>query len=208
LSKLDPTSFKKKLHYSHKKKTFRYKERDEKKRADFLEKIKEIPEKRLVFVDETGFQTFFTRMCGYALRGLRLLAERPGRKIQRLNVVGAMKDNKIIAASIYSENTNTQVFNTWVEDCLCKALEPGDVVILDNASFHKSKATIELIEAVGACVLFLPPYSPDFNKIEKFWGTLKKRVRGEALMFEALKDAIKICITNTSDEILAMTDSH
>jgi transposase len=140
-------------------------------------------------------------MSGYALRGLRLFAERPGKKLRRLNVVGAMKNNKIIASAVYSENTNTQVFNTWVKDSLCQVLEPGDVIVLDNASFHKSKEMIASIEAVGASVLFLPPYSPDFNKIEKFWGTLKKRVRGIASRFERLNDAINICITNTSDEI-------
>jgi transposase len=77
-----------------------------------------------------------------------------------------LKNNKIIASAVYTENTNTCVFNNWVENSLCNVLVPGDVVVMDNASFHKSKKTIELIGSSGCEVLFLPPYSPDFNPIE------------------------------------------
>jgi transposase len=126
-----------------------------------------------------------------------------------------------------------------VENSLCKVLVPGDVVVMDNASFHKSKKTIELIKSSGCEVLyssqlklspenpessgderllnpnvsvgtriFLPPYSPDFNPIEKRWGTLKKRVRSVADAFEHLTDAVKMCLTKTSDEIRGLTGCH
>jgi transposase len=73
--------------------------------------------------------------------------------------------------------TNTDIFNTWVEALLLKEIHLWDYVILDNASFHKSLKTKELIESVGAHVLFLPPYSPDLNPIENYWALLKLYVR-------------------------------
>jgi transposase len=157
-----------------------------------------------VYLDETGFQTFFTTLYGYAKRGFRLFAEKPGRKFERLNVLAALVDKKIIAPLVYSGTTNTAVFNDWVKTHLCPALRPGQTVIMDNASFHKSKETVNLIEAVGCHVLFLAPYSPDFNPIENFWGTLKGRVRIISKHLSSLKDAIIGCLTRTCEEILHM----
>ena len=77
----------------------------------------------------------------------------------------------------FSGPCNTEVFNLWVENFLLKELEPGKIVIMDNATFHKSKRTQELIESVGSKLIFLPPYSPDLNPIEKFWSHLKRFLR-------------------------------
>jgi transposase len=73
---------------------------------------------------------------------------------------------------------------------LIPELKPGQVVILDNASFHKSKASIEIIEKAGCEVLFLPPYSPDFNPIEKFWANFKKKVKEALHEYSNLAEAI------------------
>jgi transposase len=90
-----------------------------------------------------------------------------------------------------------------VEKDLPLHLRKGDVVIMDNASFHKSKRTKELIERAGCKLLFLPAYSPDFNPIEKFWGTLKSRIRTVVKLFCTLQEAIIQCFKNTADEIKA-----
>lgn len=82
-------------------------------------------------------------------------------------------------------------FNTWVEEKLIKELKPGQTVVMDNASFHKSKKTIELIESVGCKVIFLSPYSPDLNPIEKYWANLKKWLKSNLKKFKNLNDAIK-----------------
>jgi transposase len=185
-----------------------YKERNEEKRQDYLDKLLKIPEKDRVYVDETGFQTFLTTLYGYAKRGCRLFAEKPGRKFQRLNVLAAYVNNEIIAPLIYSENTNTKVFNDWIKFHLCPALHPGQTVIMDNASFHKSKETIELIESAKCNVLFLAPYSPDLNPIENFWGTLKGRVRIVSKYLSSLKDVIRECLIKTCDEILGKAHSE
>ena len=80
--------------------------------------------------------------------------------------------------------------NSWVEKLLIKELKPGQFVVMDNAAFHKSQKTKELIESVGCKVIFLPPYSPDFNPIEKFWANMKRWIKNTLSDFEKLDDAI------------------
>lgn len=74
--------------------------------------------------------------------------------------------------------TDTEIFRAYVREVLCPTLRPGDVVIMDNLSPHKSDGTIQLLQAAGAEVLFLPAYSPDFNPIEKMWSKIKAFLRG------------------------------
>jgi len=78
----------------------------------------------------------------------------------------------------------------WVEECLCSELTQGDVVILDNASFHKSDRTKLLIENRGAKLLYLPPYSPDMNPIENYWAILKKYVRKRNTSFDVFYEIL------------------
>ena len=87
--------------------------------------------------------------------------------------------------------TNTEIFRVYVKEVLLPTLEPGDVVIMDNLSAHKSPHTIALIEEVGASVQFLPAYSPDFNPIEMMWSKIKNHLRSlEPRDSEELFDAI------------------
>jgi len=100
--------------------------------------------------------------------------------------------------------TDTEVFRAYVREVLCPTLRPGDQVVMDNLAPHKSDPTIQLIEAVGAEVLFLPAYSPDFNPIEKMWSKVKSLLRsaeartpdelvaaiGDALAKVTAKDAL------------------
>ena len=90
------------------------------------------------------------------------------------------------------------MFNTWIEKILLPELKEGQVVIMDNASFHKSEKSRLLIEGAGCKLLFLPPYSPDLNPIEKFWANFKNMVRGCFNCFSKLSEAIdhvfrKVC---------------
>ena len=77
----------------------------------------------------------------------------------------------------YDGYTNTEVFLSWVEHCLCKKLKSNQIVIMDNASFHKSNKVKELIEEVGGRLIYLPPYSPDINPIKHVWANLKRLIR-------------------------------
>ena len=91
---------------------------------------------------------------------------------------------------VFNGSCNTQLVETWVEKFLIKELKAGQVVIMDNASFHKSKKTKDLIESVGCKLLFLPPYSPDLNPIEKFWANMKRWIKDRISDFTQLYDAI------------------
>ena len=96
---------------------------------------------------------------------------------------------------IFYGSCNTEVFNNWVENILIKELKIGQVVVMDNASFHKSIKTKELIESVGCTIMFLPPYSPQFNPIEKFWANMKKWIRNKTTEVLKLEEIYKIiCI--------------
>lgn len=89
---------------------------------------------------------------------------------------------------------DSSLFNTWLKEMLIPNLIPGQVLILDNASFHKSAESQKLVEAAGCKILFLPPYSPDLNPIEKYWANMKKKVRellkGVQTFTEALDKAV------------------
>ena len=91
---------------------------------------------------------------------------------------------------VFNGSCNTEIFNSWVENFLIKELVPGQYVVMDNASFHKSQKTKALIESVGCKVIFLPPYSPDLNPIEKFWAIMKRWIRNRISGFDQLYDAL------------------
>lgn len=91
---------------------------------------------------------------------------------------------------VFNGSCNTQLFEAWVEQFLIKELKPGQVVIMDNALFHKSQRTKDFIESVGCKLVFLPPYSPDLNPIEKFWANMKRWIEYNIANFKQLYDAI------------------
>jgi transposase len=91
---------------------------------------------------------------------------------------------------IFQGTCHSELFETWVEKFLIKELVPGQIFIMDNATFHKSAKTKELIEQAGCQLLFLPPYSPDLNPIEKFWAWLKKKIQEVIGSFKTLEHAL------------------
>ncbi len=95
----------------------------------------------------------------------------------RMSVIAAYGQGRLQAPLRFAGSTDTRVFNAWLEHCLIPVLRPGQVVILDNATFHHAAHTRHLIEAAGCRLLFLPAYSPDFNKIEPQWAVLKQGIR-------------------------------
>ena len=172
------------------KKTLLYKERDEKLRQEFQERIKCIAKDRLVFLDESGIDTFVSRHFGRAQRGEKIQGEISGKRYARKSFIAAKVGSKIIAPMIFQGTCNSELFETWVEKVLVQELIPGQLIIMDNATFHKSAKTKKLIEQAGCQLLFLPPYSPDLNPIENFWAYLKKRIREIIDNFMTLEQAI------------------
>lgn len=136
--------------------------------------------KRLVFIDETWASTNMTPIRGWAPRGRKLLAKVPHGRWKTMNFIGALRCDRIAAPYVLDGPINGLTFTAWVEQCLVPTLAPGDVVILDNLASHKGKAARQLIRAVGARLLFLPPYSPDLNPIEQVFAKLKLLFRKAA----------------------------
>ncbi|MGL9719173.1 MAG: IS630 family transposase [Wolbachia sp.] len=94
-----------------------------------------------------------------------------------MSIIGALNEGRIKAPWVIEGHCNSEVFEAYVEHILVPVLKDGPTVVLDNASFHKSERTRNLIENAGCKVLFLPPYSPDLNPIEKFWFAIKHAIR-------------------------------
>ncbi len=135
---------------------------------------------RLVFIDETWASTNMARTHGRALRGQRLRAPVPFGHWKTTTFVGALRRSGLVAPMVLDGPINRDAFEAYVEQILIPDLGPGDVVIMDNLSSHKGPRVRALIEAAGATVRFLPPYSPDFNPIEKAFSKLKAMLRKAA----------------------------
>jgi transposase len=132
-----------------------------------------------------------TRLYARSSGGQRICETTPGGRWKIMTILGAMSQRGIIASMTIEEATDGDIFLAYVEHILCPALKPGDVVVMDNLSSHKIKGVRRLIEKAGAEVLYLPPYSPDLNPIEKAWSKLKQILRSaKARTKEALEIAI------------------
>ena len=135
---------------------------------------------RLIFIDETGTTTKMTRLRGRSMKGSRLNGRAPFGHWGTQTFVAGLKSDGLIAPWVIDGPMNRAIFETYVETQLAPALRPGDVVILDNLSSHKSEPAEKAIRARGAWLLFLPPYSPDLNPIEMAFAKLKAHLRATA----------------------------
>lgn len=136
---------------------------------------------------------------GWKKKGERLFDNKNGsRKGKRITVISALsrENNKLLAPMYFDGNTNTEVFNLWLKECLLPKLKPNQVVIMDNAAFHKSLKTQQLIESVGCKLLYLPPYSPDFNPIEQQWFHVKNLVKKVKDKFHSFNDCLDYCLNS------------
>lgn len=131
----------------------------------------------LVFVDESGANLGMTPRCGWAPLGERARDAAPINTGRNLTMVAALTVDGPIAARLHEGAMNGARFVRWVRRALAPRLWPGAVVVLDNLGAHKVQGVREAIEAVGARVLYLPPYSPDFNAIERMWSKIKEALR-------------------------------
>ena len=136
--------------------------------------------KRLVFIDETGASTKMARRHGRAPRGQRLRAGVPHGHWKTTTFVGALRLGGMTAPMVLDGPMDGAWFLAYVEQVLVPTLSPGDIVVLDNLPAHKGAAAREAIEAAGASLRFLPPYSPDFNPIENAFSKLKALLRKAA----------------------------
>jgi transposase len=134
-----------------------------------------------VFLDETGTATNMTRRYGRAPRGQRVVDAVPHGHWLTTTFVAGLRESGVIAPLVVDGPMRGALFRAYVEQMLAPALSPGDVVVLDNLAAHKVAGVAEAIRAVGASLLYLPPYSPDLNPIEQLFSKLKALLRKAGL---------------------------
>ena len=169
----------------------RDREENRKRREEFLQRLQTIPPEKLIFLDESGVTTQMTRGYARASGGRRVHEATPGGHWKILTILSALSLGGLLATMTIEEATDGDIFLAYLEQVLGPKLRPGDVVVMDNLSAHKVAGVEQLIQAAGAELLYLPPYSPDLNPIEKAWSKLKQLLRSaKARTAEALNQAI------------------
>ena len=151
-----------------------------KRRHDWFDGQLDLDPDKLVFIDETWTATNMTRSHGRCRRGERLRMGYPHGHRKTTTLVAGLRKSGMVAPMVMDRPINGDWFETYVERLLVPTLTPGDTVIMDNLSSHKRRSVREKIEAAGARLLFLPPYSPDFNPIEMAFSKLKALLRKAA----------------------------
>jgi len=152
-----------------------------------------LPQERLYYIDECGIDTYLYREYAYAPRGLKVYGNISGKKFKRTNVVAAKCGSVIVEPMIYDGTTNSVLFEQWFENALLKAIPTGSYCILDNATFHRKSTLYDMAQRAGCTVIFLPPYSPDLNLIEKYWAWLKKQLKKILPHYDDFMDALSGC---------------
>jgi transposase len=148
-----------------------------------------------VFIDETGATTNMSRRYGWGPQHQRLVDKTPHGHWKTTTFVGALRQTGFTAPMVLDGPMNGQTFRAWVEQCLVPTLRPGDIVVMDNLPAHKVAGLRQTMEAVGATLRYLPPYSPDFNPIEMAFSKLKSLLRkAAARTVQALWDTLGTCL--------------
>ena len=152
-----------------------------------------------MFLDESGTKSNLTRRRGRAPVGQRLVAKVPHGHWQSSTIISAIRLSGPFAPAVFDGPADTDTFRAYVEQVLAPNLRPGEIVVMDNLSAHKAPGIESAIQAVGASVLYLPPYSPDFNPIEAMWSKVKSHLRSAAARtFETICNAVADALTRVT----------
>jgi transposase len=146
----------------------------------------------LVFLDESGCNTDMTRRYAYSLGGSRAVDAAPLSKPKNTTILSSIQRDGALHYTTFSGGTTVEKFKTYLENDLLPYLNSDSVLIMDNMKSHHSKAVKELLNKAGVQYVYLPPYSPDLNPIEKLWSKVKALLRKfKARTLDALPDAIQ-----------------
>ena len=145
-----------------------YREACPEKREEYLKKISDITKQDIVYIDESGLDKNCYKQRGWGEIGKKLIGNITGERFKRTNILAGLCNKTIVAPLIFQGSCNTELFVQWVKKHLIPSLKKGQVVIMDNASFHKSPRIKPAIEKAGCRLIYLPPYFPDLNPIEIF----------------------------------------
>ena len=164
-------------------------------REGYQKQLDQIPKENLIYLDESGFDLTMKKEYGWKVKGQRLYDNKKGQRkyYQRITVISAYSNRtkKLMAPFYFEGNTNSEMFNLWLKEVLMPELKPNQTIIMDNAAFHKSQRTVELVESANCKLLYLPPYSPDFNPIEQKWGHVKNQVKKIRDKFEDFTECLE-----------------
>jgi transposase len=178
-------------------------ERDEFERATWRVMVAAVVEpERLIFVDECGTHTSLAPIYGYAPRGERLYISVPRGRGKNTTLLSSMTLLGMGPSMAVEGATTARVFETYIEKVLAPSLEEGQVVVMDNLGAHRPKRIRELIEQRGCELVYLPPYSPDYNPIEEAFAKIKNLLRKAAARTKkALVEAIgaALCAISAQD---------
>lgn len=130
-----------------------------------------------VYIDESGIDNREDYGYGWNPKGKRFYDLKSGKRSIRVSIMSGLYQGKLIAPLTFEWSCNRLIFEKWLEEKLLPLLNSGQTLILDNATFHKGERIRELVELAGCELQYLPPYSPDLNKIENYWFPIKHKVR-------------------------------
>lgn len=152
---------------------------------------------RLVFIDETGISTKMARLRGRSPCGERCRSGVPHGHWKTTTFTGALRLSGMTAPMVLDGAMNGTAFRAYVEQVLLPTLTPGDIVVMDNLPAHKAEGVRQAIEHAGCMLLFLPPYSPDFNPIENAFSKFKAHLRARAPrsiggLWDTVSDIVKL----------------
>jgi transposase len=173
-------------------------ERVEQARKEWLERAQNIDPNRFVFLDETGTNLGMTRLYGRAEGQARAHGSAPKNHGENVSLIGSIRLNGEITAMNFPGSLDGEAYHVYAKEILAPTLRPGDILVMDNLSVHKNKNACDVIEATGAEIWFLPPYSPRLNPIEETWSKVKTILRTIAAR---TKDALDDGITYALNEI-------
>ncbi|HET8685263.1 MAG TPA: IS630 family transposase [Methanosarcina sp.] len=131
----------------------------------------------IVYIDESGIKNTLRNEYAWSPRGELVKDERKGRATEKLNIVAGLSGGTLVAPMMYKCSMDSDLFNFWLEHQLLPKIPKNSLIVMDNASFHTSEKTKELVVKFSCRLLFLPPYSPDLNPIEHFWAFMKAKIK-------------------------------
>ena len=165
-------------------------------RKAWTTKTRAVDASRFLFIDESGAKTNMTRLRGRCKGGSRLYDSTPHGHWETTTMIAAVGVQGATAPMVIQGATDAAVFRAYVKHVLAPVLTRGQIVVLDNLASHKGAEIRAMIEAAGAALWFLPPYSPDFNPIEKLWSKVKAflravKARGTEQLYQAIGAALE-----------------
>lgn len=136
-----------------------------------------------MYIDESGIDDNEDYCYAWGKKGKRVYALKPSTRKKRLSIISAYNDGALKAPFLFEGCCDRDIFQAYVANILLPELKAGQIVIMDNATFHKGGKIKQLIESVGCHLLYLPTYSPDLNPIEHQWASIKYRIRKKLAIY-------------------------